>query len=222
MPGTIESRQEDASSQTSYAGKSTNSRRFQYVVAGVISSNRDKTNTSLLVDIRPGTIINFPANLKRQFYPPIMLLEALSRPTVLEKRSHDDTSSRGDEYDPQQIFHHFVNRLALICQVEPNGDAVSSCVVTQEPDKVVYVFASNHRTEAQLTVVAQALRGILEMVPPLEDSADVDPAEIRDKMLREVLALSWCRVRRYLKGLAKELGNCIASCQRSQNQRGMF
>ena len=155
----------------------------------------------------------------------MMLLEALSQPTVLEKRGHDGTASRGDdEYDPQQIFHHFVNRLALICHVEPSGDAVSSCVVTQEPDKVVYVIASNHRSEAQLTVVAQALRGILEMVPleEEEEESDGDTSEIRDKMLREVLALSWCRVRRYLKALAKELGDCIASCQRSPKARGVF
>lgn len=169
--------------------------------------------------MRPGKVIELPQNLKRQFYPPLMLLDALSRPTVLKRRRYDD-SPREDAYDPEQIFHHFVTCVALLCQVEPNGDAVSSCVVLQEPDKVEYVFTSNHRSQNQLANVAQALRAILEMVPPMEEASDKDDLEIRDKMLRAVLALNWCRVRRYLNSLGQELRYCTASCERKGTERG--
>lgn len=140
---------------------------------------------------------------------------------MLKRRSLHDTSG-GDEFDPQQIFHSFVNRLALICQIEPNGDAVSSCVVTQEPDKIVYVFASNYRAEKQLEDVAQALKGILEMVPPLDESREEPSAEARDEVLRAVLALNWSRVWRYLKYLRQEAKDCIASCERRGTERGTF
>ena len=173
------------------------------------------------MDLLPGKIIDLPANLKRQFYPPLMLLEALSGADVLERRSHGDTTSAGDEYNPRQIFQNFVNRLALICQVEPNGDAVSSCAVLQEPDKVVYLFASNHRSTSQLTVVARALRSLLEMVPQLDEESDDDNSGIRDRMLQEVLALSWCRVTRYLKCFITELSHCIANCEQTQPDRCM-
>lgn len=112
-----------------------------------------------------------------------MLLNAVSQPDVLKRRSHDE-AARGDEYDPQQIFHHFVNRLALICHVEPGGDYVSSCVVTQEPDKVVYVIASNHVPDGQMAAVARGLETILSMVPTEEDIANDDDANIRGAMLQ--------------------------------------
>ncbi|SPO01785.1 uncharacterized protein DNG_04458 [Cephalotrichum gorgonifer] len=169
-------------------------------------------------DVRLGEVTELPQNLKRQFYPPLVLLDALNAPTVLKRRSYND-STHGDTYDPEKIFHHFVSRVALICQVEPNGDAVSSCVVLQEPDRVEYVFTSNHRTKKQLASVAQALRGILDMVPPMDEESDKDDLEIRSKMLRAVLALSWCRVRRYLNALSQELRPCMASCERKGTER---
>lgn len=150
-----------------------------------------------------------------------MLLNALSQPDVLKRRSQDEAARR-DEYEPEQIFQHFVNRLALICHVEPNGDSVSSCVVMQEPDKVVYLIASNHMPDGQMARIAQALEKILSMVPTEEEPTDDDYAEIRGAMLREILALSWCRVYHYLKVFTKELGACIAYCQRNQTERGMF
>lgn len=150
-----------------------------------------------------------------------MLLHALSAPAVLERRMHDDTSGGNESY-PQQIFHSFVNQLALICQVDSNGDAVSSCVVTQEPDKVVYVFASNSRSEKALEDTARSLRGILDMVPPLDESAYDTNYEIRGRMLRAVLALTSSRVWRYLKALGQQTRDCIASCERRGTERGAF
>ena len=150
-----------------------------------------------------------------------MLLHALSAPTVLKRRRHDNTSG-GNEYDPQQIFHLFVNQLALICQVDSNGDAVSSCVVTQEPDKVVYVFASNCRSEEGLEDTSRSLSGILEMVPPFDESADNQDFETRGRMLRAVLALTSSRVSRYLKALGQQTKDCIASCERRETERGSF
>lgn len=162
-----------------------------------------------------------PANLRKQFYPPIMLLHALGAPTVLKRRSHDDTSS-GDEFDPEKIFHTFVNRLALICQVNCDGDAVSSCVVTQEPDKVVYVFASNYRSEKQLEDVARSLKGILDMVPPLDETADDPVSETHGEMLRAVISLTGSRIWRYLNALGQHTEQCIASCERRKTKRGTF
>ena len=149
-----------------------------------------------------------------------MLLEALSGSDILERRSHDDGAAVGNEYNPRKIFQNFVNRLALICQVEPNGDAVSSCAILREPEKVVYLLASNHRSDMQLGAVARALRSLLEMVPRWEEESHDDNTELRHRMLREVLALSWCRVKRYLVCFITELSQCIASCQRSELGRG--
>ena len=78
--------------------------------------------------------------------------------------------------------------------MERSRDAVSSCVVIQEPDKVVYLIASNHLLDSQLTTVAQALERIMIMVPTAEDWTNEDDTEIRDVILGEVLALSWCSV----------------------------
>lgn len=58
----------------------------------------------------------------------------------------------------------------------------------------MYLIASNHLPDSLLTTVAQALERTLTMVPTADDSTSEDDTEIRDAILGEVLALSWCSV----------------------------
>lgn len=156
--------------------------------------------------------------LKKQFYHPLIFLTALNSPEM-ERRSQGGTLRRA-EPEPSQIFHNFVNRVALMCQTKPGGDAVSASTVLQDPSKVVYLFTSGCRDDHQLEDVAQELTTILKMVSVEHETDDVDTPALQRAIIRAIIALVEPRVKCYLNNLAEHLEGCIASCQRERYGQG--
>ena len=157
--------------------------------------------------------------LKRQFYYPLLLLTAVNKSPEMERRGHVGTIppvGRGSS----EIFHNFVNRVALLCQTDSGGDAVSACTILQSPRKVVYVFTSNSQEDSQLEFVAKEVTAILKMIPLQHETDDADAPALRHGILQAILALVKNRVERYLNKLVEHLEGCIASCQRKRYNQG--
>ncbi|PKS09163.1 hypothetical protein jhhlp_003777 [Lomentospora prolificans] len=169
-----------------------------------------------LPTVSPATqrqLIEIPPGLRRQFYYPVVLLDVLGkaddsiRPGL---RLHSEPPLQ-NSYDIERIFRGFVDKLALICQNEPNGDAVTAATVLQAPDKVLYVFASNNRTKGEHAKLRNSVKRVLELLhqkAPIAKSAD---DETESAILSLILLLNRARIKSYLRKLGNELDGCIRS-----------
>lgn len=136
----------------------------------------------------------------------------------MERRVQGGTSLSADR-TPTQIFHDFVNRVALLCQTRTGGDAVSACTILGHPNGIIYLFTSNSRTHSQLNLVAAELTAILNMVS-WKDGDGKDSPQLRQKILLSIFSLVKPRVKCYLNSLEEHLENCIADCERGNQEEG--
>ncbi|KAK0633990.1 hypothetical protein B0T14DRAFT_534014 [Immersiella caudata] len=151
----------------------------------------------------------------RNFFPPLVLLESI----------HETCSRRADPKaaeappNPNQRaegrFQTFVNKLAHICDYRPKGDTVTAlAVLVDENGRVLYLFASNRRTRADLNKTRQDLIAILNLLREnLQSETRVPDPVLNIRLLRQVLAANTARVQGYLSALSKELKSCIKSCE---------
>jgi hypothetical protein len=167
------------------------------------------------VEIVTGETVDLPANLKRRFYPPLLLLDYLVQTKQYARRRADDPSL-DQTSTPEEIFDRFVCRVASLCHTEPCGDAVSACAVLKRADtgNVLYLFAFNSRDAKQLDAIRLGITSILKMLcPPLPPSSGHREA-LHRRILREALSFNTERIRNYLKHFQEQLGECIAACRR--------
>lgn len=150
----------------------------------------------------------------------MILLKALHNSPGMEKRAHSGAAPLA-QHEPGQIFHDFVNRVALLCQTQAGGDAVSACTVLEPPSGVDYVFTSNSQKDSQLRLVADEVTEILRMVSKGNDNDDDESLESRQKILLKILSLVRPRIKCYLNCLGEFIENCIADCQRQNRKKGI-
>jgi len=170
----------------------------------------------------PRRISELPSPLRRQFYPPVVFLDVLERAGSSNQRSIrlDSDVSLERSLDPEQIFRGFVNRLALICQNEPSGNTVTAAAILQEPDKVLYVFASNARPKSKHRKLRESVWLILRLLSSWTQSGrsgqSGNEGLVLNLVLNLVLVLNHLRIRSYLSCLGEHLKDCIQALRNSE------
>ncbi|KAK0655020.1 hypothetical protein B0T16DRAFT_3191 [Cercophora newfieldiana] len=150
----------------------------------------------------------------RQFFPPLILLESIhetcNQRTVLKAAEAPPNPNQA----PEGRFRTFVNKLAHICDYRPKGDTVTALTVLFEDDRVLYLFASNRRTRAELNKTRSDLLALLNTLKEnLQPETRRPDRVLNDKLLRQILALNSVRVQGYLSTLSNELKSCIKACK---------
>ena len=158
--------------------------------------------------------------MKRQFYPPLVLLFCLNNIVGHQRPRPEDTFIElSPGQGPEKTIQAFVSKLALVCSTEPGGDSVSACTVLQLPDRLQYVFASNKRSKLELERIGNGIRSILLKLQNGVPRAEEQRASLYFTILHEVLSLCEPRVRSYLRCLRDELEECIKPCHHKDTEQ---
>lgn len=151
--------------------------------------------------------------LRRILYPLIILLISLPKACEYPYRLRKEIEAPSFTGSPEQIFCNFVNKLAFMCWTDVSSAAISACTVLHPlKDDIEYTFAFNNRSAHKLEELAEDIRKILSM---FHRSSSSD--ERKKEILRELLSVNVNRVRCYLRGFHKYLGECINACVRDNN-----
>jgi hypothetical protein len=155
--------------------------------------------------------------LSKSFAPALVLLKSLNHIRGRADRTEAGSPPPSHHQTLEQKFHVFVNKLSQICDYELNGKSVTACVVLQEPDRVLYLLASNDRKTRELEDMRAKLMSILTILREniIADAADrKSDDDLSDRLLRLVLAYHKRRVDSYLLTLSKALIDCADACKR--------
>lgn len=110
-----------------------------------------------------------------------------------------------------------VNKLAQICDFEPGGKTVSALAVIIYNGRLCYVLASNHRATGAMKNARAGLQAVLNILKDSVEERTNDSDEVMEKrLLKEILIWNNVRVRSYLTAIEKELKNCMAKCDTSE------
>ncbi|KAH7407649.1 hypothetical protein BKA64DRAFT_706060 [Cadophora sp. MPI-SDFR-AT-0126] len=150
-----------------------------------------------------------------RFYEPILLLAALNLTSPDHQTPKAPDLSQGVAQSPELDFHCFVNKLALLCDSDRNGNTVTAVVVLQYPDHIQYRFASNQRKDADLSQTQSFLENILETLGATDVS---DLPMLSSHILRKVISFTRPRIGSYVKSLKEQTALCINDCQRDDSQ----
>lgn len=157
--------------------------------------------------------------LCRRFYEPIVLLAGLNK--AVPHSTPVATATRIEvTQGPEQSFHCFINKLSQVCDNIRGGPTVTSFTVLQEPDKVVYVFASNQRNQDELDVTKEFIISILQQLGEASIETEDRTREAFTTLLYPILAFNRPRIEVYAERLSKELEKCIQVCHRGTSQDG--
>lgn len=149
--------------------------------------------------------VDLPSNLKRQFYPTLVLLTSLL-PAYEYKTRIDADQPLSQSHTLPDLFRNFVSKLAFLCCTDPGSSGISACAVLKRVDDTIeYVFAFNKRTEPELVALKQGIEGLLNLFR--------NPDRVGE-ILRAVLYFNANRVKSYLKKFDEQLVKCIGACQR--------
>lgn len=164
--------------------------------------------------------IPLPPSLRKRFYEPIVLLDALRsiylKDNSISNSEPDLEGSSGKS--PKQTYFCFLNKLAQICDSHPKqplGKTVSAVVVL-DPGTIEYRLASNQRDSRELEAAREYLTSIITILGHVSDE-DVYKkpfmASILSDILQKVLAFNRPRVEDYMEALCRDdrLDFCIRS-----------
>lgn len=149
-------------------------------------------------------------NLKRWFYPLIVLLVCLPRAGRFPYQARRDIDQPpSSKSSPDKILRDFLSKLAFLCWTDITPATIAACSVLNGPDGVEYVVTFNNRSTSELADLRGKISSILDMIRLSSSSDD------REKgILRHVLSCCGKRVRCYLKALETHLADCIQACAR--------
>lgn len=158
-------------------------------------------------------------NLKRWFYPIIVLLACLPRTGELPYKARRDIDQPpSPTSSPEQIFHDFVSKLAFLCWTDVSPATISACVVLACPDDTVeYAFTFNSRKRSELIQLEDKIKSILVM---FHGSPSSD--ERKKEILHKVLSVCAGRVRGYLRACEGHLDGCIQACFSDDSPDGEY
>ncbi|KAK3366730.1 hypothetical protein B0T24DRAFT_580981 [Lasiosphaeria ovina] len=168
---------------------------------------------------RPGRILPLSGKqmkmIRKRFGPSLVLLKSLNNICTRVDRTEAESPPPTSYQTLKQKFHTFVSKISQICDYGLNGSSFTSCAVLQEAEGVLYLLASNDRDTQELEDMRVKLISVLDIlkeniVANAKDRESDD--DLRDRLLRLVLAHNWLRVRSYLTALSAALRDCVAAC----------
>jgi hypothetical protein len=149
--------------------------------------------------------VDLPSNLKRQFYPTLVLLITLL-PAYEYKPRIDADQPLNQTHTLPDLFRNFVSKLAFLCCTDPGSSGISACAILKRVDDTIeYVFAFNKRTDLELEALKQGVKGLLNLFRHSDRVEDI---------LQAVLSFNANRVKSYLKKFDEHLIKCIDACKR--------
>ncbi|KAL1849919.1 hypothetical protein Daus18300_013114 [Diaporthe australafricana] len=162
----------------------------------------DTSSESALVTVPLG-------KLQRRFYEPLILLLALTEAYIhIHNQAPRTPDPRVDvpSHSPEELFQDFINKLCQICDNKPGGGAVTAISALEYPDRVQYRFASNQRSEIELSKVKSYLIDILDT---LKGYSTTSSLRVRASLLRKIVAFNRPRLQRYIRVLHQKTQICL-------------
>ncbi|KAL2128743.1 hypothetical protein VTI74DRAFT_8700 [Chaetomium olivicolor] len=171
--------------------------------------------------------IDLPPSLRKRFYEPVILSDALKSLFRREGWTAEPDLEAGVGKSPQQIYYCFLNKLSQICDNLPHTELAKtvSAIVALDSGTIEYRFASNQRDNHELATVREYLTDILNILGQVTDDEANDRthmADILSIILRKVLAFNRPRVEGYLEDLCRRanLAFCITSSAADSSAEG--
>lgn len=172
---------------------------------------------SKLAETSPRGNAEVRSKLINRFYEPIVLLWSLNDACIHNRPSKNPelTSeiSRSNKHD----FHHFVNKLAQLCDSERGGDTVTAFVVLEYPDHIEYRFTSNQRRIEEFDRTKHYTASLLQLLGNAEKQ---ELPSVSLSVLRVSLSFNRSRVSYYVNTLKKEASFCISACEKESTNEG--
>lgn len=162
--------------------------------------------------------------LTNKFYEPVIFLKALNieMATTAQYTSPETEVSN----DPKALLKVFVYKLALVCDSEKGneGRTITSFAVLRmaQTQRVKYWFASNQRTDDQLSQTAVFVKSLLEEIGMVPRRTLLQHDEYISSLLRKVLLFNKHRVRCYLQELRSEAHKCLRNCFSWDEQKSQY
>ena len=151
--------------------------------------------------------------LRRDFHPAQLLLVSLNDicPRGPPPKPSDPPPNPNESLE--EMFHTFVNKIALICDFEPKGDTITAVAVIWYNAKITYTLASNQRGPGALNNVRKGLTEVLNILKANLEAPSKQPDHvIEERLMDRILWWNKVRVRSYLTTLSKELESCMKRC----------
>lgn len=104
----------------------------------------------------------------------------------------------------------YLDKLALLCSNTPGCGDISSVVLLQDADSILYVIGSNNRNQQNLEETALFVQSLFKALN-VEDSVFQDEgqrSELSAQLMRKILLFHRKRVKVYLNGVANEIKEC--------------
>lgn len=151
------------------------------------------------------------SRLRNRIYEAVTFRDVLEK--ALEKRDPpvEDLVGPKAVEDPAKGFEKFLDKISQICDSRIGGDTMTSAVVLQDLEGVVYVAASNRRTPEECREVKTFLRAVLNKVAVVGESEinGVPDEALRSDLLGDIVSFNlnrfWCWTRRVCQHLTKSL-----------------
>jgi hypothetical protein len=154
-------------------------------------------------------IVQVRSKVNKRFYEAVILLASLSMACVADQPSKTPDLSSELSLSPEHAFHCFVNKLGQLCDSQPGGNTVTSCVVLDLPDHIEYRFASNQQDIEDLIRAKTFIKCVLQAVGKLDE--DKTQATI-SSILQKCLSFNRLRIEGYVTKLKKHSIFCIRAC----------
>ncbi|KAK1985859.1 hypothetical protein LZ30DRAFT_340469 [Colletotrichum cereale] len=137
----------------------------------------------------------------------------------IQEKAPSDTSEAGENHS--RALECFINKLAQICDNKRGGPTVTSLAIIRTPDKLLYVFASNQRSETDAEKPREFVFGLLSYLnracatPGFKDD---ESSPVFQHLLRDILKFNYERIGWYRRSLLERLSQCLVDCSRSVSE----
>ncbi|KAF5688952.1 hypothetical protein FCIRC_1582 [Fusarium circinatum] len=158
-------------------------------------------------------IVSLKSRQKRRLYEPIVLYKALTEIT------HEQGALRPAEAPErprteEERYHHFLNKLASICDSTKGGRTVTSIAVLDEEERYKYVFACNQIFDGDLDDTRDLLTTVLTSLCDFHTFPLERKKTVESEILKKILSFNSSRINCYLNALkAKNIVECLEYCQ---------
>jgi hypothetical protein len=167
----------------------------------------------LILELGSRPVVPPEPKLWRRFYEAVVLTWALTQGYRIQGRLHGDIEPDGSQ-GAEREFHYFVNKLAMVCDSKKHGETVTSFVILQKPDQVVYMFASNSRTDAELAATKNFIEGLIGKVGRATLSSAAEKKASQKAVLQDIILFNEPRLTYYVQSFAAAAERCIGAYDR--------
>ncbi|KAF5685187.1 hypothetical protein FDENT_6330 [Fusarium denticulatum] len=158
-------------------------------------------------------IISLKSRQKRRLYEPMVLYKALTEIT------HEQGALRPAEVPErpraeEERYHHFLHKLASICDSTKGGKTVTSIAILDEEEKYKYVFACNQISDRDLGDTQDLLTAVLTSLCDFHTFPLDKKTTAESDILKKILSFNSPRINFYLNVLkAKNIVECLEYCE---------